>query len=525
MNIQALQDVFPRCAECLGDSWDELTASFDSAAGLATVPDLLQSGNGAVPFVSELARLELAVHDLQKSDSPEITQPTDGPVCNPTLNLLVLSWKHLPDFLRHGNIKPLQDQELVLVYKVSGTTDIRVHPASDQQLLALKVVVEDLDRSVVAKESGVFVGAVDAAVEEACEQGILLAPPSRIVRGKSHYPQAGAEGWQRHLQSDYFTLQWHVTQACDLHCKHCYDRSVISPLTLEQGIAILDQFREFVLDRNVHGQVTFTGGNPLLYAHFQELYKEAAKRNMTIAILGNPTDRETIQALQDIQPLSFYQVSLEGLPAHNDSIRGEGHFQRIMKFLEILDELSIYSMVMLTLTKDNMDQVLDLAEILRGKTDLFTFNRLSQTGEGAGLAAADRENYKRFLEKYLQARKSNSTMGLKDNLMNIVLQEQGEDIFGGCTGFGCGAVFNFCSLLPNGDLHACRKFHSPIGNVLDSPLLELYQSPAAEQYRQGPEECRGCKIRPVCGGCQAVIQSSGLDFTLNKDPYCFLADT
>ena len=524
MTGQTLQDVFPRCAECLGEQWSELTAAFDSAAGLESVPDLLQPGKERVPFISELARLELAVHIRQNSGGSNISGHENEPVCNPTLNLLVLGWKHLPAFYLNREVEPVQEQELVLLYTPPGEDRVLVHPASDQQLLALKVVVEELDRFVVAEEAGVPVGAVDAAVEKACEQGILIAPPSRIVRGKSHYPEAGAEGWGRHLQSDYFTLQWHVTQACDLHCKHCYDRSSISPLTLEQGIVILDQFREFVLDQNVHGQVTFTGGNPLLYEYFQELYKEAAKRNFTIAILGNPTDKETVQALQDIQPLSFYQVSLEGLPEHNDSIRGAGHFERIMEFLEILDDLSIYSMVMLTLTKDNMDQVLDLAEILRGKTDLFTFNRLSQTGEGAGLAAADRDNYKRFLEKYLQACKSNSTMGLKDNLINVVLEEQGDKVFGGCTGFGCGAVFNFCSLLPNGDLHACRKFNSPIGNVLESSLLELYKSPAAEQYRQGPEECRGCKIRPVCGGCQAVIQSSGLDFRLNKDPYCFLAD-
>ena len=90
-------------------------------------------------------------------------------------------------------------------------------------------------------------------------------------------------------------------------------------------------------------------------------------------------------------------MSLEGLEEHNDSIRGAGHFKRILAFLEILDELSIYSMVMLTLTRENMDQVLPLGEFLRGKTDLFTFNRLSQTGEGAALETAVKEEYKEFL--------------------------------------------------------------------------------------------------------------------------------
>lgn len=473
---------------------------------------------------SDLERLEQALQELRNTAVPVLPGKGEAVGINPSLTLLELDWKNLCTVVRDKEtaIAPEQGRELVLLFKRPGNGKICFYPAGDLQLLALKVVAENLDRQAVADEAQVTVGKVDAAIEEACRQGLLLSPPSAIVRTEAHFPDEGTEGWQPYLQSDYFTLQWHVTQACDLHCKHCYDRSTISPLTLEQGITILDQFREFVLEEKVHGQVTFTGGNPLLYEHFEELYKEAAKRNFSIAILGNPTSRGVIESLQRIQPLSFYQVSLEGLSEHNDSIRGEGHFQRIMAFLEILDDLSIYSMVMLTLTRENMGQVLELAEILRGKVDLFTFNRLSQTGEGADLAAAEKEKYRTFLTEYLEAAKSNPTMSLKDNLINIIRLEQQVKPFGGCTGFGCGAAFNFCSLLPNGDMHACRKFQSPIGNVLDSSLLELYHSEAAERYRLGPKECRGCKIRPVCGGCQAVIQSSGLDITLDKDPYCFI---
>ncbi len=527
MEAKWLKALFPCCAAQGGDGWDTLIADFDDEAGPEALPHFLETTAAALSlpaYLPDLARLELAVHGVQATTAPALLEEGDELQINSTLTLLPLNWKHLCGLFwkRKTTIVPEQGQEFVLLYKTPYGGTLRVCPATDNDLLALKVMAENLDRQAVADEAGVAVGAVDAAIEEACEQGLLLSPPSAIKRTAAHFPDDGSEGWQRHLRSDYFTLQWHVTQACDLHCKHCYDRSTISPLTLEQGQIILDQFRDFVLDQKVHGQVTFTGGNPLLYTHFEELYREAARRNFTTAILGNPTSREVIESLQQIQPLSFYQVSLEGLPEHNDSIRGVGHFQRIMEFLEVLQDLSIYSMVMLTLTRENMGQVLELAEILRGKVDLFTFNRLSQTGEGAALAAAEKENYRSFLEEYLEAAKSNSTISLKDNLINIIKAEQGASPFGGCTGFGCGAAFNFCSLLPNGDLHACRKFQSPIGNVLESSLLELYHSPAAERYRLGPEECRGCKIRPVCGGCQAVIQSSGLDITIDRDPYCFL---
>lgn len=92
------------------------------------------------------------------------------------------------------------------------------------------------------------------------------------------------------------------------------------------------------------GQVSFTGGNPLLYPHFLELYQAAVERNFITAILGNPAPRAVIQKIVDICRPEFYQVSLEGMPGHNDYIRGKGHFDREMDFLELLQEFGIYSM-------------------------------------------------------------------------------------------------------------------------------------------------------------------------------------
>ena len=68
--------------------------------------------------------------------------------------------------------------------------------------------------------------------------------------------------------------------------------------------------------------------------HFLELYQAAAERGLITAILGNPAPRTIIQKIVDIRKPEFYQVSLEGMPDHNDYIRGKGHFDRVMNFLE-----------------------------------------------------------------------------------------------------------------------------------------------------------------------------------------------
>ncbi|MFP4159922.1 MAG: hypothetical protein ACLFQ9_07575 [Desulfobacterales bacterium] len=54
-------------------------------------------------------------------------------------------------------------------------------------------------------------------------------------------------------------------------------------------------------------------------------------------------------------------------------------------------------MVMLTLTRHNMDQVLELAESLNGRAELFTFNRLASVGQGAYLSAVPPELFPAFL--------------------------------------------------------------------------------------------------------------------------------
>lgn len=155
---------------------------------------------------------------------------------------------------------------------------------------------------------------------------------------------------------------------------------------------------------------------------------------------------------------------------------------------------------MLTLTRDNMNEVLPLAEMLRGKADVFTFNRLAMVGEGAGLQSVSQDEYGSFLEKYLAAARKNSCMACKDNLINIIHHQHNEPLFGGCTGHGCGAAFNFFAVLPNGEAHACRKFPSLIGNVFKQSISETYHGELAAKYRAGSAACSTCSIRPVCGG-------------------------
>src|SRR5512143_430167 len=523
------KDTYRACRAVLGEaSWKRFSRKWSGALAERSLSTVLScAGQDIVPeFLPDLARLEEIYSDVGESGK---TLPKDvgKPHINPTLRVVELSWKNLAAFLdpdqKFSTIHPKRTAERILLWYSPSTGSVSALPADDESLLVLKMIVEGISPEVVAAQGNLPVGAVDSALLRAAARGLVLMPPSRIRRDHS-FARGGNGTFEQYLSSPAFTLQWHVTQACDLHCKHCYDRSTRSELKLDEALRILDDMRAFCKARNVSGAVSFTGGNPLLHPAFTEIYRAAADRGFSTAILGNPSSREQIAELIAIQMPAFFQVSLEGLREHNDSIRGPGHYDRTMEFLEVLRELRVYSMVMLTLTSENIGQVLPLAEALRGKTDLFNFNRLSTVGEGANLKMPDARQYKSFLLSYLDAARGNPVMGVKDNLINIILRDRGMSPFGGCTGYGCGAAFNYASLLADGEVHACRKFPSPIGNVGSQNIAEIYDSDRAQRYRNGSRACQSCTIRPVCGGCLACAHSSGLNVFEDKDPFCFMPD-
>ena len=509
-----LGTIYPVCSRLLAD-WPQL----DDLMGL---PEFLGNNSDLYadhPFLPDLAAVERARYRVENSTGPLVANPTQR-IVNPSLELVAVRWQKLVDVLLDERSTPIQGEDYILVFNKPGSTGVQITPASGHDLLALKLVSEGITTKEAAREGGVSLGTIDDILYAAVARGLLIAPQSRIVRS-ADFPH-GAITDPAWFSSPTFTLQWHLTQVCDLHCRHCYDRSDRTTMELAQGIRILDDLYDFCQAHHVYTQVTFTGGNPLLYPHFIELYRAAAERGFMTAILGNPMPRHRIEEMLAIQKPEFYQVSLEGLPEHNDYIRGEGHFNRIFAFLDLLKELDIYSMVMLTLTRLNMGEVLELAELLRDRVDLFTFNRLAMVGEGAALASAPVDEFPAFLKRYMEAARSNPCMSLKDNFFNILRHKQAQPYLGGCAGFGCGAAFNFVSLLPDGEVHACRKLPSHIGNMFERSLNDIYHDEPASRYRQGSAACSSCSIRPVCGGCLAVNYGVGNDIFNDLDPYCFM---
>jgi selenobiotic family peptide radical SAM maturase len=449
---------------------------------------------------------------------PSWSEPTGQYDLNPSLAVIPLSWKLVENYGSPVQ-EPEKGDEIALVWRDPASGEVQMKAASGEDLFVLKVIAEEIPFADAAAEGGLTPGGLNDLLWDAVQQGLLLKPPpliKRVVHGSREGKPADIE-----QVVDAFTLQWHITQACDLHCQHCYDRSSRSPLTLSDAETLMQDFYAFCHQRFVSGHICFSGGNPFLHPKFFDFYKMAVDMGFGVSLLANPVSRQELDRLVEIAPYGYFQVSLEGLQPHNDLIRGEGHFQKTLAFLDLLQEYPLDSAVMLTLTRDNMDQILPLGEILKGRVDVFNFNRLASFGEGANLALPDTANYQAFVREYVAAAMEDDLIQFKDNLINIELERRGLALTDGCTGFGCGAAFNFLAILPDGETHACRKFPSPVGNVLEQGITQVYDGAQAQRYRQGTQACSGCALVEFCGGCMAVTAGAGKDCFTERDPMCF----
>ncbi len=171
-------------------------------------------------------------------------------------------------------------------------------------------------------------------------------------------------------------LQWHITERCNLRCRHCYQEGYSgTELSLENLDEVLAQYNELLEDwrgkspgGRVRGHITVTGGEPFVRDDFLDLLKAFAanRRSFSFAILTNGTfiDRVMARRLRQLRP-AFVQVSIEGTQATHDRIRGTGNFERTVSAVRHLVRNRIRTMISFSAYRGNYREFPAVAELGR----------------------------------------------------------------------------------------------------------------------------------------------------------------
>src|SRR4030043_2182878 len=117
-----------------------------------------------------------------------------------------------------------------------------------------------------------------------------------------------------------FFIQWHLTERCNLRCKHCYQTERnIEEMHLSEINEVISEVSEMLNAWSENYDIYFstsfnvTGGEPFLHQDIFRILEEIKRKEFDIYILSNGTliNRERAKRLLDLA-VKGVQVSIEG---------------------------------------------------------------------------------------------------------------------------------------------------------------------------------------------------------------------
>lgn len=235
---------------------------------------------------------------------------------------------------------------------------------------------------------------------------------------------------------NYFAIQWHITDNCDLRCKHCYiyARKNVKPVETpwDNIVSTFDGIVEHCRVLHREPYLYITGGDPMLHSRFWDFLELVHDLKIPFSIMGNPyhLNKEVCQMLSSLGCQKF-QLSLDGLAPTHNKLRRPGSFKATVN------------------------------AILPQKSDPY---------------------------------------GIYD---------------------GCHCAQDHLTITAGGNIMACRRFDSVVGNV-ETGIYDAYKSSEMDKYRHYGkfEKCKDCVLLRFCRGCPAVAYGYKRDFYAS-DPQCW----
>ena len=337
----------------------------------------------------------------------------------------------------------------------------------------------------------------------------------------------------------YFAFQWHITDECDQRCKHCYifsEDNCKKPDTMDWA-QMQETFYNCLDFCEVYGRLPYfyiTGGDPILHRDFWRLLALIKEHGIPFTILGNPfhLSDEVCQRLKSYG-CQKYQLSLDGRKDTHDWFRKPGSFDCTLEKIACIKKAGIRSVIMTTVSGTNIREVPDIIDaVVSAGADVFAFARYCPTSEEKDTGISPLE-YRELLDicygkfqKY-EAEGCHTYFNKKDHLWTLYeyekeifkIPEDAQDgmIYGGCNCGNC-----HMTILPTGDVYACRRVQgSKVGNVLNDRLADIWvcQMEAYRDYTKF-EKCSKCELLAFCRGCPAVASGKGGNFYA-ADPQCW----
>lgn len=161
--------------------------------------------------------------------------------------------------------------------------------------------------------------------------------------------------WRRSPIPSLRYLELMLTERCNLRCRHCYlGEAGERELALEAVLAVLAEFQAMQGLR-----VLLSGGEPLLYSHWRRLNERLPEFELRLVLLSNGL-LLTDAIIRELK-VHEVQVSLDGLEAGHEVIRGPGTWTRTVARLQALQDQGLAVSVATMIHRSNLSELEEMA--------------------------------------------------------------------------------------------------------------------------------------------------------------------
>lgn len=253
------------------------------------------------------------------------------------------------------------------------------------------------------------------------------------------------------------------------------------------------------------GRINVTGGEPMLRADIEEIIEILYTKARVVEISTNGFFTERILSIAHRFPRVMFRISLEGLPALNDSLRGttDGFDHALRTMLGLIDSPAKDIGFSVVICDKNADDLVTLYKLCAAlgvefgnsvMHNSWYFHKSDNVVNDVPKAVAAE---KRFIAALLQSSRSSIRLRIKDYLrayfnVNILNHLQGDsNVFTG----SCVAGHDLFFVDPWGNVTPCNGSAAPwvMGNIKEQTFEEIWTSPQADEVRSRVAGCdRSC---------------------------------
>ena len=294
------------------------------------------------------------------------------------------------------------------------------------------------------------------------------------------------------LSSVHLSLSDH----CNLNCTYCYARERVEKkypaLSFQEYQTIIDD----ILDINPNVFFTLTGGEPLLNADCLRIAEYIKSKNARVFLLSNGLLINESKISKIAELFDLVTLSIDG---PNDSIHAltRGHnYAKVIRAVELLDEHRVDYTLSMTVTKDNIGYIEQMAKLFGNHMNFAPYFPVSS--ESSSLAISGIEYYN-ALKSAAGVRPLAYCESTLDNAIDSPCHK--------CA-IGDGAF----SISATGDVYPCQLIHTEefyAGNVHEKKIKDIYlnadaMKKCAHLDVDSISGCKDCPIKYICGGsCRA----------------------